>query len=100
MAASFIRDDAPWRYQLAMEVYRAVKSGDPAAIDAEMARLERFSEFMMHGPFMPEFAFAGEESSMFLREFPRVLQHMLRRTSEMKKSHGRRRAQKPQAETT
>jgi len=27
MAASLMRDDAPWLYELALEVYRAVKSG-------------------------------------------------------------------------
>ena len=31
MAASIVRDDAPWLYELAMEVYRAVKLGDSDA---------------------------------------------------------------------
>ncbi len=92
MAASLIRDDAPWLYELAMEVYRAVKSGDPAAINDETARLRRFSEFMMRGPFMEELGFGGEESFMFLQEFPRMLDHMLTRTLEARKPHARRRA--------
>lgn len=92
MAASVIRDDAPWLYELAMEVYRAVKSGDPVAIETEMARLQRFSEFTMRGPFMEEFGFGGKESYMFLREFPRMLHRMLSRTLEEKKPHPRRRS--------
>jgi hypothetical protein len=82
MTASMVRDDAPWLYELAMEVYRAVKSGDRPAIECELNRLERFSDLMMRGPFMEEFGFDGKESFMFLREFPRMLKHMLRRTLE------------------
>lgn len=98
MAASVFRDDAPWLYELAMEVYRAVKSGDPAAIETEMARLQRFSKFMMHGPFMEEFGFGDKESYMFFEEFPRMLHHMLSRTMEEKKPHPRRRTQRTQSD--
>lgn len=90
MAASMIRDDVPWIYELAMEVYRAVKSGDASEIEREMKRLERFTEYTMHGPFMEEFGFGGKESHMFLMEFPRMLQRTLARLKE-KKPHSRRR---------
>ncbi len=96
MAASVIRDDAPWLYELAMEVYRAVKSGDPAAVETEIARLQRFSEFTMRGPFMEEFGFGDKESYMFVREFPRMLQHMLMRTPVEKKPHPPRRTPRSQ----
>lgn len=96
MAASFIRDDAPWLYELAMEVYRAVKSEDAAAIQREMKRLKRFSEFMMHGPFMEEFGFEGKEAYMFCRELPRMLEHMLSRTLEEKKPRSQRRVHRKQ----
>jgi hypothetical protein len=98
MAASVFRDDAPWLYELGMEVYRAVKSGDSAAIETEMARLERFSEFTMRGPFMEEFGLAGKESYIFFREFPRMLHHMLNRMLEEKKPHPRRRPPGPHSE--
>ena len=80
MAASLIRDDAPWLYELAMEVYRAVKSGDPMEIEGEMARLKRLSEFTMRGPFMEEFGFVGKEMHIIVGEFPRMLHHLLNRT--------------------
>jgi hypothetical protein len=86
MAASLVRDDAPWLYELAMEVYRAVKSGDTDAIEREVARLRNFSEFTMRGAFMEEFGL-GKESHMFFMEFPRMLEHMLRHTLEEKKPH-------------
>jgi hypothetical protein len=80
MAASLVRDDAPWLYELAMEVYKAVKTGDPETIDRGIARLRNFSELAMRGPLTEVFGFGGKESHMFLMEFPRMLEHMLRRT--------------------
>jgi hypothetical protein len=86
MAASMIKDDAPWLYELAMEVYRAVKSGEPVAVELEMHRLQRFTKFMMHGPFMEEMGFGDRENHMFFMEFPRVLERMLERSLHEKKS--------------
>lgn len=80
MAASLIRDDMPWLYELAMEIYRAVKAGNMEAINIEMMRLRRFSEMIMRGPFMEGLGFGGKDSHMFAMEFPRMLEHMLRRT--------------------
>jgi hypothetical protein len=98
MAASMIRDEAPWLYELAMEVYRAAKSGDAVEIEREMARLERFSEFTIRSPFMEELGFSGKEMHVFFMEFPRMLQHMLRRTLKERKPHARRRAALPEKE--
>jgi hypothetical protein len=95
MAASIMREDAPWLYELAMEVYRAVKSGDPGAIENEMSRLDRFSEFTMRGPWMEELGYGGKDSYMFFKEFPRILQHMLRRMQTDKKPHPKRRTTRP-----
>ena len=36
MAASMVRDDSPWLYEIAMESYRAIKSGKPDLIKAEI----------------------------------------------------------------
>lgn len=75
----------PWLYELAIEVYRAVKAGNVEAIEREMKRLRRFSEMMMRGPFMEEFGFGGKESHMLAMEFPRMLEHTLTRTLELRK---------------
>lgn len=87
MAASLVRDDMPWLYELAMEVYRAAKEGNADAIKHEMTRLHRFSDLMMRGPFMEEFGYGGKEAQ-FAMEFPRMLEHTLMRTLEMKKHAG------------
>jgi hypothetical protein len=78
-----------------MEVYRAVKSGKPDTIEREMRRLRRYSELMMHGPFMHEMGFGDKESHMFAMEFPRMLEHTLMRGLEFRKPP-RRKASKSQ----
>ncbi|MGE3345210.1 MAG: toll/interleukin-1 receptor domain-containing protein [Vicinamibacterales bacterium] len=100
MAASLVRDDAPWLYELAMEVYRAVKSGNGEMIDTEVRRLRHFSELMMHGPFIHEMGFGDKESHMFAMEFPRMLEHMLRNTRVARRPQRRRLSQTPNSETT
>ena len=80
-----------------MEVYRAVKAEDVQAIEREMKRLRRFSEVMMRGPFMEELGFGSRESHMFAMEFPRMLEHMLMRTLEMRKVHSPARRKSPKS---
>lgn len=94
MAASVVRDDMPWLYELAMEVYRAINSGDPDSIERETRRLRRFSDVMRRGPFMEEFGFGDKQSHMFAMEFPRMLEHMLRRTLDTGKPASRHKLQK------
>lgn len=77
-----------------MEVYRAIKAGNPETIEHEIKRISRFSEMIMRGPFMEEFGFGGKESHMFAMEFPGMLEHTLMRTLEIKKAHSRRKPQK------
>ncbi len=75
------------------------KSGEAAEIEREMARLERFSEFTMRGPFMEEFGFGGKEMHMYAMEFPRMLHHMLSRTlKERKPPRTRRAAARPESD--
>lgn len=95
MAASLARDEMPWLYELAMEVYRAVKAGEAEIIEREMKRLRRFSEVMMRGPFMEEFGFGGEDSRMIAMEFHRMLEHALRRALEMRREAHHPARQKP-----
>lgn len=98
MTASIVRDEMPWLYELAMEVYRAVKSGNTDAIEAEMRRLRQFSELMMRGPLMHDMGYGDKDSHMFAMEFPRMLEHLLRRTLEMRKVHRRRPSKAQQAQ--
>jgi len=93
MVASVLRDEMPWLYELAMEVYRAAKSGNAEAIERELQRFRRFSEVMMHGPFMEEFGLPGKEYRMIAMEFPQVLEHTLRSALEMNKAQPKKKAE-------
>jgi hypothetical protein len=81
MAASLIREDAPWLYEVSMEVYRAIKSEDAATVQREIERLKHLSDVMQRGPFMEEFTLGDKETYMLMREFPRILYRALDRIS-------------------
>ena len=97
LAASYVREDLPWLYELAMEVYRAVKSGNAEAMEREVENLGRFFEFARRGPAMEEFGLGDPETHMFAMEFPRMLEQVLARALKIRVSHGPRRQSKAQA---
>jgi len=96
LAASMVREDIPWFYEIAQEAYHAIKAGDAETVDKAARRLKRISEFFMHGPFMEEFG--SKDAHMFMMEFPRIMDHMLRRYIETKKPPARRKGSKPSNE--
>ncbi len=87
MAASLVRDEMPWLYELAMEVYRTVKDGDVENIENEMRRIRRISEFSLRGPFMEEFG--NKDTHMIAMEFPRMLERTLMRAMEVRATEPR-----------
>ncbi|MCE5303419.1 MAG: toll/interleukin-1 receptor domain-containing protein [Planctomycetaceae bacterium] len=98
MMASVVRDEMPWFYEIAAEVYHAIKNGDPAAVEKEIKRLHRIRDFTLHGPMMEEFGFGSKEVHMFLMEFPHILERMANRSLEVKKTRHRERLGKPSTE--
>ena len=96
LAASMVRDDMPWFYEIAVEAYHAIKTGDVETAEKEIHRLRRMSEMFMHGPFMEEFG--SKEMHMIMMEFPHMFEHMIRRCIENKKSASRRKVLKVPSE--
>lgn len=92
MAASLVKDDMPWLYELALEVYRTAKTGNASAIERELKRLRSFSEVMVRSPLLDELGSGGKESYMFAMEFPRMLEHTLHRSLVAKPPAAKRRA--------
>lgn len=78
MAASVVRDDMPWLYELALDAYRVAKTGDWEAIEREIGRFRKFTEFVTQGTFLEELGYFTKDSHMFLMEFPRMLERVLR----------------------
>ena len=73
MIASVFREDMPWLYELAMEVYRATKAG--MSEDAERARryFRRAMEDCMHGPFAEEMGLDPEMHHMLIQEIEHLM---------------------------
>jgi hypothetical protein len=83
---SMIRDDAPWLYELAMEVYRAIKSEDAEAIEREVRRFRRISESIIHGPLMEAFiGFDDKDIYMLIRELPGQIEGLINQMLKEKK---------------
>lgn len=93
LAASMVREELPWFYEIAVEAYRAIKSGDSELADREIRRLRHIPEMLMRGPFMEESG--SKEMHMLMMEFPRMVDHMARRYLEKKV----RRAKPPKTAT-
>jgi hypothetical protein len=97
LAASMVREDMPWFYEIVVEAYHAIKAGDTEGAEKEIRRLSRLAEGLMHGPFMDGpfmEEFGGKEGRMVMMELPRIFEHMLRRCVEAKKPPARRRGSK------
>jgi len=75
VAASLFRDDIPWLYELAMEAYRAIKSGSRKKAEEALKVFKRALDFTMHGPFVEEFMMSSKEAHIMVRE----LRHLLER---------------------
>jgi len=97
LAASMVREDMPWFYEIALEAYHVIKAGDTEAAERELQRMNRITEMFMHGPFMEEFG--SKEEHMLMMEFPRMFEHMLRRCIETKKPLKKRRGSKTSRES-
>jgi hypothetical protein len=76
MMLGMFRDEVPWLYELGMDAYRAVKSGEQAEMEKSLMNLRRSMEMFMHGPWMEEFI-DSRETHMLVREFPRMLERFV-----------------------
>jgi len=96
-AASMVRDEMPWFYEIALETYRALNSGDTQEAERQMKRLRQLPEMLMRGPFMEEFG--SKDMHMFMMEFPHMIDHMGHRYLEKKKATRQRKNPKTDSET-
>lgn len=73
---SFFRDELPWLYEIGMDAYRAIKSGDPAEIERGVTSLRGTMDFLRHGP--TEKFIDTKEGYMIIKEFlPRILDRLM-----------------------
>lgn len=80
MAISALRDDAPWLYEPGIELYRALKSGEPEQIANARESLQRVMKMLHRGPLFHEIVTAEDEDTfMLLRHLPEMLDRTLSR---------------------
>lgn len=77
--ASFLREDFPWFYEIALEAYRELKSGDWKSAERTMTALRRASKSLMRGPIMEEMGLFSKEMDMLIHELPMMLDHYIHR---------------------
>lgn len=75
--ASFFKDELPWLYEMIMELYRSVQSGDSKTISDSIQRLRRTMKMIMKGPFLEEFGMFSKDSFMFIQELPMMIDHYI-----------------------
>lgn len=76
--ASLFRDDAPWFYELAMDVYRAICGKNGARIEEAWNRMQATIRVAGHSRFMFELEERGDQDMfMMLRHFPDFLEQLL-----------------------
>lgn len=73
IATSFVRDDVPWLYEMAAEVYRASIRGDAGAERRGFQEFLRSCRDAAHGPFSVGLG-SGKETHMILQELPFLLE--------------------------
>lgn len=87
---SAIRDDLPWIYEVGLELYRALRLGDPKAISEARTNLVGILEISLHGPFMHEFMRLEDEEIFFMvRHLPEMIERFIDRGGPRVRSRAR-----------
>ncbi|MBK8338094.1 MAG: toll/interleukin-1 receptor domain-containing protein [Sterolibacteriaceae bacterium] len=75
---SVFREDVPWLYDMGLDLYQALRSGDQKAISSARADLLAILEATTRGPFFHEMLRAEDEEIFFLvREIPEMVDRFL-----------------------
>jgi hypothetical protein len=77
--ASAIREDAPWLYELARDVYSSLKLGDSKDASERLRVMHRAVDMTLHGPLSETL---GKEAHMAIHEITRGLHHLIERQIE------------------
>lgn len=71
MLISAMRDDAPWLYEMGVEVYHAARTGDQKKLASAIVNFERSLKMLRHGRMMEPFM-ENKEMHMIVHELPHV----------------------------
>ena len=68
VAASMFREDLPWLYELALEAYRAIRSGDSKLAHNSFNRFKDALEVIRRGPFLEMLGIDSKITHMMLMD--------------------------------
>jgi hypothetical protein len=97
IAFSMLRDDFPWLYELGINLYRTIESGDPQAIDRARKTLVNTLDLTTHGPFMFEMMGGpeDEEAFMYLHHFVQEIDRFIPRAKRFREREQLTQGKKP-----
>lgn len=73
---SYFRDDLPWLYEIGLEAYRAIKTGDQKEIANIISVVQRATDYAEHHSLEQDIT-RHKESLRLLREFPEMIKRFL-----------------------
>ncbi|MDD5063575.1 MAG: hypothetical protein PHQ35_02295 [Phycisphaerae bacterium] len=79
LLAGLLREEIPLLSEVAMELYRVVKSGTREEIEESLRVFQHLTDIFMHGPMAEELGMFSKESRMLLHELPMFMSHNVRR---------------------
>lgn len=71
---SFVKADAPWLYEVGMQIYRAIQLKDRNAVVASHKQFQIVTEFMLRGPMGRDILREDEDSYMMVRYVPELIE--------------------------
>jgi hypothetical protein len=80
MMVSILRDDYPWLYEIGIQLFHAIQSGDLKAIERARKTMSNILEMTHHGPFMHEIMGGpeDEEAMMAVHHLVRNIDRIVR----------------------
>ena len=75
MIISQFKDEAPWLYEVGLEIYHALQERDGIRVEKAIDRLDRLLSTVRRGPFA-EMIIDSAEMDSFLHELPRMAHHI------------------------
>ena len=100
--ASLLREEAPWLYEPAMELYRATKSGTTREVEGALRTFASVSEAIVHGPLAEELGMYSKDARVFMHELPMIIRHNVTRILAERKARAssKKRTVKPKQKKT
>lgn len=74
---SYIKDDLPWIYDIGLELYRAIRTGDDTIIDSARHEMLLALESIQHPAFRDILRPDDEEAYFFLRRLPEIINRLI-----------------------